>query len=419
MKSCLKVSIVFLVCISVLTLSCVPEKTAGPAAGTEAVKPMAQAEPAPEPAAKPVESPVKETPAPAAVASAPVEKEKKAAEPNQTQSVANPAEDKIVATVNGFDILQSSVDARMKPQLEKMAGQIPPQYLEQYKKQMKPRVVDALIVEHLLDEKVKDANVTVTEDEVMNQIKEIAAQQQPPLTLEDFKSLVEAYGQKFDDVKQQIKKRLTYLKFMDHQFGVQISVTDANAQKYYSDNAKQFDIPEQVRASHILVKVDLTDPNIDPNKVKAAAKAKAEGLLKQIKAGADFAELAKANSDCPSKAKGGDLGMFGRGQMVPPFEQAAFALKVGQISDIVETQFGYHIIKVADHKDASVIPFEQAKGDIIKMLKGKEQNELATKYLESLKAGAKIVYPPGEEPAPVEPPAGTGPNSGGAVNPEK
>ena len=413
MENCLKVSIWFLVCISVLTLSCVPENTAGPAAGTEAVKPLAPAEPAPAPAAKPAESPAKETPAQAAVAIAPVEKEKKAAEPNQTQPVAKPGEDRIVATVNGFDILQSSVDARIKPQLEKMAGQIPPQYLEQYKKQMVPKVVDALIVERLLDEKVKDANMVVSEDEVMNQIKEIAAQQQPPLTLEDFKALVEAYGQKFDEVKQQIKKRLTYWKFMDIQFAGQVNITDANTQKYYSENAKQFEIPEQVRTSHILVKVDITDPNIDPNKTKATAKAKAEGLLAQIKAGADFAELAKANSDCPSKAKGGDLGMFGRGQMVPPFEQAAFALKVGQISDIVETQFGYHIIKVTDHKDASVISFEQAKGDIIKMLKGKKQNELANKYLESLKASAKIVYPPGEEPALVEPPAG------GAANPGK
>jgi len=405
MENCLKVSIWFLVCISVLTLSCVPENTAGPAAGTEAVKPLAPAEPAPAaPAAKPVESPVKETPAQAAATSAPVEKEKKTAEPNQ---------DRIVAIVNGFDILQSSVDARIKPQLEKMAGQIPPQYLEQYKKQMVPKVVDALIIERLLDEKVKDSNVAVSEDEVMTQIKEIAGQQQPPLTLEDFKSLVEAYGQKFDDVKQQIKKRLTYWKFMDIQFAGQMNITDANVQKYYSENAKQFEIPEQVRASHILIKVDLTDPNIDPNKTKAAAKAKAEGLLKQIKAGADFAELAKANSDCPSKTKGGDLGMFGKGQMVPSFEQAAFMLKVGQISGVVETQFGYHIIKVTDHKDASVISFEQAKNDIIKMLKGKQQSELANKYLESLKAAAKIVYPPGEEPAPVEPPAD------GAVNPGK
>ncbi len=131
---------------------------------------------------------------------------------------------------------------------------------------------------------------------------------------------------------------------------------------------------------------------------KAAAKAKAEELLKQIKDGDDFAELAKANSGCYSSERGGDLGFFSRGRMVPAFEEAAFALKVGQVSDIVETQFGYHIIKVTDHRDASVTMFEQAKDDIMKSLTQTRQAELAKEYIESLKAQANIVYPPGEEP---------------------
>ena len=105
--------------------------------------------------------------------------------------------------------------------------------------------------------------------------------------------------------------------------------------------------PEQVKASHILVKVDA---GADEAK-KAEARKKIQEIQQKVKAGGDFEALATENSDCPSKAKGGDLGFFERGQMVKPFEEAAFALKPGEVSGIVETQFGYHIIKVQEKKD--------------------------------------------------------------------
>jgi len=234
---------------------------------------------------------------------------------------------------------------------------------------------------------------------VTNQLKEIASQQKPPLPLEDFKALVEAYGKSFDQLKQQIQKGLSYQILLQAKFADRINVTEDDARKYYSENKKQI---EQVRASHILIKPEAADPNADPNEPKAKAEAKARSLLKQIKNGADFAELAKANSSCPSSAKGGDLDFFKRDRMVPAFAKAAFELKVGQVSDIVETKFGYHIIKVTDRKNDT---FEQAKDNIVETLTQKRQGELAKEYIESLKAKAKIVYPPGKEPkAPARPP---------------
>jgi hypothetical protein len=103
---------------------------------------------------------------------------------------------------------------------------------------------------------------------------------------------------------------------------------------------------------------------------------------------------------------------------VAPFEKAAFGLKVGQVSDIVETRFGYHIIKLTDHKDPNVTPFEQAKDDIMKLLTQPKQSEFAEKYIESLKADAKIVYPPGKEPQAAAPPVITAPPKP-APEPEK
>jgi parvulin-like peptidyl-prolyl isomerase len=137
----------------------------------------------------------------------------------------------------------------------------------------------------------------------------------------------------------------------------------------------------------------LADPKTDPNEAKAKAKAKAKDLLQQIKDGADFTELAKAHSDCLSASKGGDLGFFPRGESTPQFEKVAFELEIGQISDIVETEYGCHIIKAMDQKDASVTSYEQAKDDIIKNLTEKKQQAFAEKYISSLKAQAKIVLP--------------------------
>src|SRR4029078_4377414 len=121
-------------------------------------------------------------------------------------------------------------------------------------------------------------------------------------------------------------------------------VPPGDIEKFYRDNQQEFTTPEQVRASHILIKSDKDD---------AAAKAKAEALLKQVKSGADFAALAKKNSEDEGSAKnGGDLDYFGRGRMVKEFEDAAFSLQPGQMSDVVKSPFGYHIIKVVDHKPA-------------------------------------------------------------------
>jgi peptidyl-prolyl cis-trans isomerase C len=204
---------------------------------------------------------------------------------------------------------------------------------------------------------------------------------------------MEQYNRNFDQVKEDIRKALSRNKFMEAQWAGKTDVNEAEAKKYYDENTKRFDVPEQIRASHILIKYEAEGPNTDPNEAKAKAKVKAMDFLQQIKDGADFAELAKAHSHCPSAPKGGDLGFFPRGEATPQFERAVFELEIGQISDIVETEYGYHIIKTTDHKDATVVSFEEAKDKIIKELTEKKQLDFAEKYISSLKAQAEIVYP--------------------------
>ncbi|MHC4172155.1 MAG: peptidylprolyl isomerase [Planctomycetota bacterium] len=321
-------------------------------------------------------------------------------EPNTTDETTA---DSVAVTVNGIDITESEVEELIKPQLDRMAKQSSnqtPAFVEQFKKMLKQQALEVMITGRLLDEEVKEANIVVTEEEVIGQIGKIASAQRPPLSLEDFKKKLEEYGS-FDRVKQEVRKGLGYQKFMETQWVGKIDVTEEEAKKNYDENPKQFEMPEQVRASHILITPDTVDPNTDPNQAKAGAKAKIQDLLKQVKEGADFAEVAKANSACPSAAQGGDLNFFPRGRMAAPFEEAAFELETGQLSDIVETSFGYHIIKVTDRKDASLISFEQAKDNIISKLAQKKQSEFTKKYIESLKVKADIFYPPGKEPSSV------------------
>ena len=315
--------------------------------------------------------------------------------------------DSVAVTVNGFDITEAEVQKIVQPQLARMAQQnkqLPPAFAQAFEKQIKQQTLDKMIVMRLLEEKVKESNIVIPEEEVINQIKQLLASQGPPMSLEEFKKTRAESGQSFEEIKKQVEQGMAYQKIVDAQSAGKVNITEEDAKKHYDENPTQFETKEQVRASHILIKPKTDEAGADPNQAKATAKAKAEGLLKQIKEGADFAALAKANSHCTSAAQGGDLNFFGKGKMVPPFDKAAFAMETGKISDLVETSFGYHIIKVTDRKEAGTTSFEQAKAGLIQQLTQKKQAEMTNKYIDSLKAAANIVYPPGKEPTPSAPP---------------
>jgi peptidyl-prolyl cis-trans isomerase C len=331
----------------------------------------------------------------------------------ETADVSEPKESEIptsniAVTVNGVDITDEQLQQFIQPQIQKMAQQyqkLPPALRQTLEKQMRQQALQQLIAMLLLEQKAKEANIVVTDDELNQQISRITSAQNPPMTIEQLKSVIEQQGYTFDRWKNEIRKQLTQLKLFKSQSFDNVQISEEDAKKYYDENPKEFETKEQIRASHILIKPEIAEGSTEATpEAKAKAKAKVEDLLKQIKDGADFAELAKANSDCPSSAGGGDLNFFGKGQMVPPFEKAAFALETGKVSDIVETRHGYHIIKVTDRKQASTTSFEQAKAGLIQRLKQKKQAGLINEYIDSLKAEANIVYPPGKEPKPAAPP---------------
>jgi peptidyl-prolyl cis-trans isomerase C len=328
--------------------------------------------------------------------------------PNEPNTAAEPQPDKVLATVNGTPIMESQVQNRInleyKPVLDRMAAQSP-DLAAQQAKMLKKTFLNRLISEQLLNEQAQAAQITVTEEQVVAEMTKQLASLKTPMTLEQYKAIMVARGGDFEAMKRHIMRGMTYDKLLALKRPGDVNVTEADARKYYDENPKEYQTPEQVRASHILISTK-ADPNQDPNQVKAQAKQKAEDLLKKIQEGGDFATLARENSSCPSAAQGGDLGLFKRGQMVKPFEDAAFTLKVGEVSGVVETRFGYHIIKVTEHPEAGSVPFETAKDGIINKLTATQKTEALQKYVQSLRESAKIVMTAGEiEPEPQTAPA--------------
>jgi peptidyl-prolyl cis-trans isomerase C len=173
---------------------------------------------------------------------------------------------------------------------------------------------------------------------------------------------------------------------MDKEFFQKATVSHQEMKSYYDTHQDHFKKPEKVQASHILIEVD---PQASASQ-KAEAQKKLKKIQEKVRKGEDFAALAKEHSQCPSSAQGGDLGYFQRGQMVKPFEEAAFALEAGKVSKIVETRFGYHLIKVMDKKPETTLPYKDVKGGLEEHLKQDKVRQEVRTYLEKLKEKAQV-----------------------------
>jgi peptidyl-prolyl cis-trans isomerase C len=176
------------------------------------------------------------------------------------------------------------------------------------------------------------------------------------------------------DKLQELKKRVVVEAFLKKKVEEQAKIGDAELQEFYNKNKDKFKTGDQVQASHILVKTE----------------AEAQDVLKQLKTGGKFEELAKKHSIDAAAAKGGALGWFGKGAMLPEFEKAVFALKDGDVSGVVKTKFGYHIIKLTGKRPAGIRPFDEVKDQIKAAILPEKQQEVFKKLKEDLKKNAKL-----------------------------
>jgi peptidyl-prolyl cis-trans isomerase C len=378
------------------------EKKEAKTSETKKVTPVEEAKPVetkkvkPAEVAKPTET-VKPTEAVKPIQPATVEQPKAAPAKEATPPAAVEIDpEKVIVTVNGTPIREKQITAdcekRIASQTAKMAAMGWPAD-ENSKKMMRDQfrdgVADMLIERTLVTEQLKAAKITVTPADADARFLDILKTMGK--TVEEAEKDIAKQGMSIADIKNEIYWQVCIEKLYASK-PENKPVTEEAAKKFFDENPQYFEQPEQVQASHILLKTE----GLDDAK-KAEAKKKLEGILKDVKAGKDFAELAKANSDCPSKEKGGDLGLFGRSQMVKPFEDVAFAMKVGDVSDVVETQFGYHIIKLTDHKAAKKYTFDEMKGKIMSELNRQSVGQFWTQYSADLKKNAKVEWAPEEK----------------------
>ena len=286
----------------------------------------------------------------------------------------------VVARVNGEDIKAADLENAVRGLEGRAGGPVPADQRDRVYR----GVLDDMIGYKLLVQEAKTRKVVVPDADIEAQVAQIRGQFPDQ---QQFEQALAAQKMTVQDVRDDARSELSVEKLIEAEIGTKIGVTPEAISDFYKNNQDKFQQGPRVRASHILIQVA---PNADAP-TKQQAKVKAEGILKDLKGGKDFATAAKENSQDPGSAPtGGDLGFFEQGQMVPQFEQAAFALKPGQMSELVETQFGYHIIKVAEKQDAHVIPLDEAKGQIEQYLTQQNRHAQTEMFVAALKAKAQI-----------------------------
>lgn len=309
----------------------------------------------------------------------------------QTQSPAGepaaPAEAKpvpavlpdVLARVNGEPIEKAEFERALRAVEAQAGGPVP----AERRNEIYRDVLDQLVSYHLLVQETKNRKIVVSDADLQGPLAQV--KQQFPTEAEFVKALA-AQNMTEASLTEQMRQDIALSKLVETEVRPQVKVTETEVKDFYDKNPDRFQEPEAIRASHILVKVDPSATEAQ----KQEARQKAEGVLKQVKAGGDFAALAKQYSDDGSGSQGGDLNFFGRGQMVPPFETAAFALKTGETSELVESQFGYHIIKLTDRRAARTVPLADVAARIGQFLTSQQQQQKTNEFISSLRARSKV-----------------------------
>ncbi len=295
--------------------------------------------------------------------------------------------DRVAAVVNRDVIALSEVEKRAAPELARMGQQ---ERDPAKRAELRTRIIkgslDALIGEKLMEEQIQELGLNVTDAELEAAMADVRRQNNA--TEEgQFERLLASEGFTIAAYKEFLRKQMGRMKLVQMRVTPKVKVSEEDLKAAYTQYSKLESGDSEVHARHILVQVD---PSAPAEKVEEARK-KAEALAAEArKPGVDFVALAKAKSEGPSAADGGDLGFFKRGVMVPAFERVAFSLNEGEVSEPVRTQFGWHVLKVEEKRAVDVVPFEQVKGELEAKLKMQKTEKYVEQYVQELRQKASV-----------------------------
>ncbi len=293
-------------------------------------------------------------------------------------------ENKVVAKVNKKEIRESDLMDAMtaaigqNPQLRTMLNS------DEQMKEFKKQVLEQLITTELLiqeSEKVTMKDVDAQIDEKMKEFRSGFPGEG------EFEAALSQQGMSVADLRAKISNSMRINHLMEAKVRTGPGPSEEEIKAFYTENEEKFVEPEMVKASHILVRVD---PDAD-TATREAARKKSEALLKRVRGGEDFSEVAKSNSEDPSVSEnGGSLGFFARQQMVPQFSDAAFALKPGELSDVVESPVGFHIIRAEDKKPEKRQSYEETRERIAQYLQATASQGKMAEYIQSLRESGNV-----------------------------
>ncbi len=287
--------------------------------------------------------------------------------------------DRIVAVVNKDIITLSEVQEAGKAEFDELKVRYSGDRLKREVELLERKYLDVLITRRLQLNRAKEMELTFTENEVEKALDDV--KDRNGLTDADLKALLTREGFTLEDYRKRIGDEILLRRVVNIEVSSRVSVTPEEVRSYYDSHIKDYMPPERLRASHILF---LAPVNAPPD-VERAKRAAAADVLQRIRSGASFEEMAKRYSQDPSGAKGGDLGIIRRGEVLPNFERVLFSLKEGEVSEIARTRAGFHLIKLVKRLSAEPKPFSEVEAEIRDKIFQNKAEERMQRWLEDLK----------------------------------
>jgi peptidyl-prolyl cis-trans isomerase SurA len=296
--------------------------------------------------------------------------------------------EEIIARVNN-QIVTRAEYLRSKEQLKQEAQQQDPANADKIVGERDKDVLRDLIDQQLLLDKGKDLGITA-DTELIKRLDEMRKDMHMD-SMEDLEKAATSQGISYEDFKQNLKNQIITQQVISREVGSRMNVSKEELQQFYDEHKSQMEQPEQIRLSELLIagKKDKAPP-ADEQQELAAARAKADDLLGQIRKGAAFDEIAKKNSDGPTAAQGGDLGYFKRATLAKELEDKTFAMKPGEVSEVIQTKQGFVILKVTEHQQAGVPPLSAIEPKVQEAIYMQKLQPALRAYLQKLREDAYI-----------------------------
>jgi peptidyl-prolyl cis-trans isomerase SurA len=287
--------------------------------------------------------------------------------------------DRIIARINNEIITYSDLEEASAPYIAAIETNLSDSEREEKIRELKKDILETLIEEKLIIDKAKSMNITVTEEEIDEAIEEV--KKRHSLNDLQFHQLLEQQETTWEEYRENIKNQILLTRALNYEVRSKVELNESEAQEYYKKHRSEFLLPEDVKARQIFIQCP---PDADPTE-RQRAETEAQYIHKLLLEGGDFAQLAKKYSQDPSADKGGDLGYIKKGELIESLEKVLFEMKEGEISPVIKTNRGFHILKVEEKRINRIKPFSEVKDTIMDKLFKKKLADRQQQWIEEIK----------------------------------